>query len=312
MRSKHRAVNRTQYKPLISLLNSTECQKLYSSIYVGTCDRPSQLQCASYTLRAGLITPRRLENFCIERKRLIISHNKRFVMFRPWKTASQTVHARLKLYNESPYSDFFYFNQYLNRVVHQHITCAEFTCLPESRLGYLAASFVRNPYDRTYSGFLQLKRDIQQQPSATFPISWIRELVVTQLQENRIQLERANFQFDEWLKLVDESQIYEIGLNSNFPLHPAHYWTHVAGEKVVSFVGRVEHFETDFQDFLLHAGITAPVEPVNANVSNSIQVANDDRSGYKYVSLMSVRSIDKINALFAADFELFGYLKVKF
>jgi Sulfotransferase family len=233
-------------------------------------------------------------------------------MFRPWKTASQTVHARLKPYDESPYSGFFYFNRYLNRVVHQHITCAEFICLPESKLGYLTASFVRNPYDRTYSGFLQLKRDIQQQPVATFPKPWIHELVIKQLEENRIQLQRANFQFDEWLELVDESQIYEIGRNSNFPLHPAHYWTHVAGENFVSFVGRVEHFETDFQDFLLRVGITGPIERINANVSNSIDAATDDLSKYKYASLMSVRSIDKINALFAADFEIFGYLKVKF
>jgi hypothetical protein len=241
---------------------------------------------------------------------MIISHQKRFVMFAPWKTASQTAYARLKRYNESPYSRFFYFNRYLNRVVHQHITCADFISLPENELNYLTASFVRNPYDRTYSGFLQLQRDIRDQPGRTFPQPWIRELVIKQLEENYAQIRQANFQFDEWLKLVDEGQIYEVGRNSNFPLHPAQYWTHVAGEQFVKFVGRVENFESDFQSFLSRAGITDPIEQLNANVSESTGAAADKLSGYKYVSLMSARSIDKINSLFAADFNLFGYLKV--
>ena len=94
---------------------------------------------------------------------MIISHAKRFVMLLPWKTASQTMVLRLSQYNESPYNRFFYFNAHLNRVVHQHITCADFACLPESKLGYFLASYVRNPYDRAYSGFRQLQKDIKGQ-----------------------------------------------------------------------------------------------------------------------------------------------------
>jgi hypothetical protein len=100
---------------------------------------------------------------------MTISHAKQFVMFAPWKTASSRIHRRLEQYNESPYSRFFYFNPYLQRVVHQHVTCAEFTSFPESRCGYFLASFVRTPYDRVYSGFLQLQKDIQQEPYALFP-----------------------------------------------------------------------------------------------------------------------------------------------
>jgi len=101
---------------------------------------------------------------------MIISHNKKFVMLEPWKTASQTMRARLHEHSEceSRYPGFFYFNPYLNRVVHQHITRAEFDCLPEAKLGYLTAAFVRNPYDRVNSGFRQLQKDIQEQPSALF------------------------------------------------------------------------------------------------------------------------------------------------
>lgn len=75
---------------------------------------------------------------------------------------------RLEEYNDSPYDRFFYFNSYLNRIVHQHIICADFACLPESKLGYFTASFVRNPYDRVYSGFRQLQKDLREQPHAIY------------------------------------------------------------------------------------------------------------------------------------------------
>ncbi len=58
---------------------------------------------------------------------------------------------RLQPFNESPYDLFFYFNTYLNRIVHQHLTCAEFVCLPEGKLEYFRGSFVRNPYDRIHT-----------------------------------------------------------------------------------------------------------------------------------------------------------------
>ncbi len=240
---------------------------------------------------------------------MIISHRKRFVMFKPWKTASSSMGARLDPFNESPYSPFFDFNAHLNRVVHQHLTCADFASLPEGRLGYFAASFVRNPYDRVYSGFRQLQKDIREQPGAAFPEPWIRELVLRQLAENSAQLHSASFQFDEWLDLVGDEQIYEAGRNTNFPLHPAHYWTHIAGRQAVDFIGRVENFETDFQTFLERADI-GPLPPVNCNVVDLEGGAAANPHGYRYVDRMHARSIAKINRLFERDFELFGYARL--
>ena len=237
---------------------------------------------------------------------MIISHKKRFVMLLPWKTASQTMVLRLEHYNESPYDRFFYFNAYLNRVVHQHVTCADFACLPESKLGYFVASFVRNPYDRVYSGFRQLQKDIQEQPFSHYPEPWIRNHVMKQLAEIDAQLCQAQAKFDEWLELVTDEQIYEIGRNTNFLLHPSHYWTHVAGQQVVGFIGRVENFEADFQEFLSCAKIDQG-RPLNANVVDLEGGATNNPFGYRYVDRMSVRSIEKINRLFERDFDLFNY-----
>jgi hypothetical protein len=227
----------------------------------------------------------------------------------PWKTASQTMALRLEQYNECRYSRFFYYNEYLNRVVHQHITCADFACLPESKLGYLVASFVRNPYDRVYSGFRQLQKDIEIQPQAHghYPTPWIERHVMKQLAENQEQFKKANFQFDQWLGSITQEQVYEAGRNSNFPLHPAYFWTHVAGKQAVDFVGKVENFEADFKNFLELVDIKQ-VQQVNDNVVDL--ETNTNPHGYRYLDRMSPKSIQKINKLFEKDFELFGYQKI--
>ena len=219
------------------------------------------------------------------------------------------MNARLDRFDESPHPKFFHFNPHLNRVVHQHLTCADFAALPESRLGYFAASFVRNPYDRVYSGFRQLQADIRDQPGAAYPEPWIRALVTAQLAENFSQLCRASFQFDEWLDLLGDEQVHEAGRNTNFPLHPSHYWTHLAGRQAVDFIGRVENFEEDFGRFLERSGI-GPVPAVNANVVELEGGAATNLHGYRYVDRMAPRSIAKINRLFATDFELFGYERI--
>jgi len=237
---------------------------------------------------------------------MIISHKKKFVVFAPWKTASSTIHRRLQEYNESPYSRFYYFNAYLQRVVHQHVTCAEFASLPESRCGYFPASFVRNPYDRVYSGFLQLKKDIQQQPLAVFSERWIKDLVMNQLADNFPQLCSAGYDFDQWLDLLQEHQIYEVGRNTSFPLHPCHYWTHFTGNQMVDFIGRVENFEVDFERLCSLIDVACG-EKVNENVANEISERENKPNSYKHVHKMSDASIRKINQLFKTDFDICGY-----
>jgi hypothetical protein len=237
---------------------------------------------------------------------MIISHAKKFVLLLPWKTASSTQIVRLAPYNESPYSLFYDYNIHLQRVVHRHLTCADFAALPESRLGYLVASFVRNPYDRVYSGFLQIRRDIAEQPSARFPTQYVRDLVIRQLEANLAQLSAADFDFDKWMESLRDFQVYEIGHNSSLPLHPAHYWTHLAGQQIAGFIGKVESFEDDFSNLCSMIGIEKP-ENLKRNVSELGNGETGHNSGYRHLQRMCRRSIDKINDLFRKDFELFHY-----
>ena len=238
---------------------------------------------------------------------MIISHAKRLIILRPWKTASSTITARLGEDYESPYDRFYDFNPFLNRVVHQHLTYADFQALPESRLGYAVASFVRNPYDRAYSGFIQLQRDQHDQPGAAYPAPWVRDLVLRQLAENAEQLSAAGGNFDRWVALVEERQVYDAGRNTSFPLHPAHYWTHAGGRQAVDFVGRVEGFEADFER-LKHRFDIGDTGTSNANVT--LDPTQTGRFGYKYAHLMSAASIERIERLFHEDFLFFGYERV--
>src|SRR5947209_2521451 len=217
---------------------------------------------------------------------MIISHAKRFVVLLPWKTATSTLQTRLGGYSDSPYSGFYELNPVLKRVVHQHMTYADFVALPEARLGYFTAAFVRNPYDRVYSGFRQLQKDIREQPSAPFPSAGVRNLVMKQLAENFAALCQAGFSFEPWFSLVDEQCIYEVGRNTNFPLHPAHYWTHYAGDQAVDFIGHIETFEHDFL-LLCEAIGVEPDSQSNANVDPENSDLPGDRHGYRYVDRMS-------------------------
>ena len=237
---------------------------------------------------------------------MILSHRHRFVLLATWKSASSTLHMRLTGCNESPYSRFFYYNPFLRRVVHQHITYAEFASLPESQAGYFTGAFVRNPYDRVFSGFLQLQRDVQRHPGEHFPSPWIKDLVMRQVSENFAKLAAAEFEFNKWLALVDEREVYEVGRNASFPLHPAHYWTGIDAQQRVDFVGRLEHFERDFSVFCAKVGVS-PGERLNANVSDNAAGIRMTPVGPRYLNHMNAASKSKINTLFRSDFELFDY-----
>jgi ribosomal protein S17E len=226
-------------------------------------------------------------------------------MLLPWKSASSTVNARLEPFNESPYEGFYDYNPYLQRVVHQHLCYSDFKCLPESALGYQVGAFVRNPYDRVYSGFVQLQRDIQTQPNQSFAQPWVKNMVMRQLSENYAQLAASDFEFNKWVDLISEHQVYEIGKNSSFPLHPAHYWTGLQGNKAIDFVGKVENFEADFDLFCSKVGISV-IDRVNANVSTSVSVI-DKVVRPRYLDRMTSATLSKINSLFSEDFDLFGY-----
>ncbi len=216
--------------------------------------------------------------------------------------------ARLGLFCDSPYPIFPDFNLHLAQIATQHMTRADFEALPESRLQYFLTAFVRNPYDRAYSGFRQLQRDMKILPRIPYANPWVRDCVLKCLAEIEEQLTMASFDFDNWIARLELQQILDANHNICFPLHPAHYWTHHNGLRAVDFIGKVENFEDDFASLCAKLGVE-DWSYINANVDYNAEAAPHP-DGYKYIHLMNPASIARIGRLFDKDFEIFGYRRL--
>lgn len=236
---------------------------------------------------------------------MIVSNAHKFVLLAPWKTASSTCHLRLEQYNESRYNRFFGFNAELQRVVHQHLTYADFLGLPESKLGYLTGAFVRNPYDRVYSGFIQIQRDMLDQPKIQLEESWVGQLMLQQIAEVAGSLIKSQFDFNTWFDRLEDHVFFNTGRDSNLPLFPSNYWTGLHGQINVDFIGRVESFEEDFRRFCTLVGIEE-TSSENENVSAEAVLGSPSEQP-KYLGKMTCNTLRKINRIFEVDFSLFDY-----
>ncbi|GLS35464.1 hypothetical protein GCM10010869_10520 [Mesorhizobium tianshanense] len=115
----------------------------------------------------------------------------------------------------------------------------------------------------------------------------------------------ARYDFDLWIQLLQDYEVFDVGRNTSLPIHPSNYWIHYNAIQAVDFVGKVEEFETDFAAFCRFVDIDFP-EQINENVSRKFP--EGDR--YRYAAQMSSSSIRRINQLFKSDFDLFGYTQI--
>ncbi len=236
---------------------------------------------------------------------MIISHKYKLVILLPWKTASQTLRLRLRHIDESPYPQLQYFNLHLNRVIHQHITLLDFMALPEASMGYKLAVFIRNPYDRVFSGFQQIIRDFTNQPRMNIAHPWVQELINQQLSDNFQEVCKSGYNINYWFLRLPLYKIFEAGRDTSLYLHPNYYWTHKQGKIIVDFVGRVENFEEDFKAFCNKYGFNSSSDK-SANQSNECTPEKNEY-GYRYINKYDPETILRINEIFKADFDFFNY-----
>ena len=177
--------------------------------------------------------------------------------------------------------------------------------LPEAAMGYKIAVFIRNPYDRVYSGFQQIIRDFINQPKMHFTQPWIHELINQQLADNFLEVCTSEYNVNLWFLRLPVYKIFEIGRDSSLYLHPNYYWTHKLGKQSVDFVGRVENFEEDFKILCEKYGF----EPSsNESVNQSTEFNNKQNEfGYRYIKYLDPKVILRINEIFKADFDYFSY-----
>lgn len=138
---------------------------------------------------------------------------------------------------------------------------------------YTKFCFIRNPYERALSGWNHLRQIL--------PIS---KNFYDYINNPNIVNTISDIEYGH-IFMSQKTQIQNMN-----------------GECGVNIIGRFEHLENDFRIILKHLGFKNIIHPnEKKNVSN--------KSGYKNIILEKI-VIQKLNELFADDFEMFHYNKI--
>lgn len=233
---------------------------------------------------------------------MIVSDKKKFIMFCPPKTGSTTLTHRLLAYDSR---DNFYYQPRWNEEKFKleelkHLTYGEFLAYEDSKLldRYFSFCFVRNPYDRLYSGFLMRCHHIKNVRHPRLPEN--KEYL------NKLcrYLEKQLFGFNASLELL--CQLEDVGF-----LRLTDY-THHEGCQVLDFVGYNERYEEDYQtvcDNLDVVGEATPNKVVRKNPMPPCNPCDMQRTDYKYIDKYERRTIAFVNDRYAQEFDAFGYRK---
>lgn len=227
---------------------------------------------------------------------MIISHRHKFIWFLPWKTASNTIFSRIGHLNQSIYPQASYFNKILGKFSSKHIDLGDFSKLPEYKLDYRKVCFIRNPYDRFYSGFLQCRKDYITEFGNDFSSKpW--GSVLAKGFKNYCDFAKKKFIEGEYF-FPNISNYDSVFLNE---------------KKYVDFVGFIERFENDFASICGRLKI----KPQNQNsfhIEKTQNLCNPyliKLLEYKYLKYYDDEMIEAVNLIFKLDFKHLGFQKIK-
>lgn len=211
---------------------------------------------------------------------MVISHRYRFLYFVVPKTGSATLRKSLE-----PFVDI----GWPVTQGEQHTTVPSFLRSEHASLfdDYFKFTFVRNPYDRLYSGYLQDRYAAEKSPrwaKAKKPVfdrigddfnAYFNDHVVHADVENDWQ----------WICFCPMSE---------FAVHPG-------GDMAMDFIGRAESLEQDIGELAATLGVPMLKAP-DENVRQGICLTEP-----KYLRHFDRATVAAVNRLYRRDFELFGY-----
>jgi hypothetical protein len=218
--------------------------------------------------------------------RMLISDRKKFIFLHNPKAAGSSIHSTLAQYDDR---DNFYWdhedNAKLSRVVDKaHITLDDLSVYADSPLieDYFVFGFVRNPYSRVYSAFLERNSQWGVTGEADF-----NQFVQT-------ELNAINIRFD-W----------------NF-VHfcPQFYFFYRGGKCKASFIGRFENIKRDYPRAVNLANLDPDTDLPYLNrrtIDAGFAVDTPDLS--EYLDKYDPDSLSVVNRLYDRDFVYFGYDK---
>jgi hypothetical protein len=207
-----------------------------------------------------------------------ISLRKKFIYFVIPKTGSATLRKAL-----SPYVDIKRPTQHFS----EHVPIRRFLESQHSSLAeeFFKFSFVRNPYDRLYSGF-------QQDLLAAYKLKhWeaAKKPIFDKIGEN------FNRYIEEYVTVADIR-------NDPFWVCfcPMNEFTHRDGKIFVDFIGKAERLWDDAKKL-------ETLLDVEFLQTEDLNVRDASRAPLKYVKHYNCRSIEIVNEIYAEDFQYYGY-----
>jgi hypothetical protein len=207
---------------------------------------------------------------------MLISDRKKFIFIHIPKTGGMTVRDRLMKYEDRKnfYFGFSHSTALGKKVDKAHLPYLDFLSYEDSKYlnEYFVFCFVRNPYDRFYSAFIQHKHMRKLPDSVEF-----NSYVLEKLDNIRI---RYDFYFSHFC--------------------PQPFFTHYKKKCIPDFIGRCENFENDF--IRLEQILDVKIEK-----KKSVNRRDKEDGEYKYIKYFKPETINLVNNLYKDDFMLFNY-----
>lgn len=232
---------------------------------------------------------------------MIISDTKNFVFFHNPKSAGSTIH-HLLLPFQSPQTDLNYYEsntcllEYSNQIIWRgHLTFKQLYNLEiyNQVKDYIKFCFVRNPYDRAYSSFLQHKAGICGHKD-------LKQVLLCQ---------SIKLGFNSYIQLfLEKKQIENNVLYHAFM--PQHLYMSLNEKETLNHIGYIEKFDDDLKTIcdIINVNCNDIVyKNIKQNPKSPCDPHNMNTRDYKYLDKYEKQTIITINELYAKDFELLGY-----
>lgn len=223
---------------------------------------------------------------------MIINTDKCFIFYHIPKCAGTTTRDRIMSYDS--YNRYFYgyeYNEVLGREVDKsHITHSELRTYPNyisDMEKYYKFCFVRNPYSRLYSSWIQYKKHFMNGLSS----------------DER----KTTEDFNQFVSSILTKE--NIETNHKFThFKPVYMYVNDENDlNIMDYIRQIENYEHDFYQIINQLKLTR-FNKQTSNLSNKNTLSNDTNIMSKY----SKESLLKINDLYNLDFEIGNYKKNAF
>jgi hypothetical protein len=239
---------------------------------------------------------------------MIINEEKKFIWFWIPKTAGFSVWKTLKeeysTYNFSekisktsrvnPKSGFIYAKDIDLLIWPVHITFDQLvnSSILKNINDFFKIAFVRNPYDRFYSAYLELINHHTSRFPNDAVMQKIKDVSFNQFVQEEVDINRIRFD-PRFLNMI-----------------PGYSYTHHNNINQMNFIGRNENFEEDFKKVCSMLGINKQLQSANIKTApeNCVEkTVNNKTLCYKYLDKYESQTIQIVNELYARDFDFFDY-----